>query len=422
MSAHPHERLSAFLDDELAAQERGEIEQHLRTCAECAQELSELALLDRLGRALEIEVPEGYLEALPARLRPRLRTARPARRRIVPMWALAAAALVLIGLLVPITWQRHRPELSAPTPESRAAAPAPEQHAERASEPAPTVAPSATAPQSVRLTVPAASESIPAERPQAIDRVGQDFAAPPRATQPAARPEADEYSKANDDLKALGYSGNAQRELREEPAKPRADDARTRQFGPTTGGAPAATAPGRAPANAPTAVPPPTAPPAATGAAVAKSAAPPPPAAPEPAVAARTATGTLELDDESARAKRERGAADSFEAIEREDRRDEEPKLSKKARSESFAEIANRPLHTAAEARRQRRAWREFADLHASDPRADEARVRAVEAAARAYVLSGDARDKQTLAEDLKDYLRRDDAKQKDRVRVLSAP
>lgn len=420
MSAHPHERLSAFLDNELSPPERAKIEQHLRTCAECAQELSELALVDRLGHELDVDVPEGYLEGLPARLRPRLRAARPARRRLMPTWALAAAALVLIGLLVPITWQRRGSELSAPVPDSRAAAPVREQQAEPASVPAPTGAPPLVPPQAAPLAAPRLRANIPEDRPQALDKVGQDFAAPPRATQPTTRREADQEGKANDDLKALGYSGNAQRELREEPAKPRADDVRSRQFGPAVGGAAAATAPGRAPASAPApAAPPATAPPAVTAGAVAKSAAPPPPAAPEPAVALTT-TGTLELQDEARGGKRERGAADSFRALESEDRPDEELKLKKSV--ETFSDLAGRPVRTAAEARRQRQAWREFADLHTSDPRADEARVRAVESAALAYRLSGDTKDKQTLADDVKSYLSRSDARQKDRVRASSAP
>jgi Putative zinc-finger len=421
MSAHPHERLSAFLDNELSPQERAQIEQHLRTCAECAQELSELALVDRLGRELDVDVPEGYLEGLPARLRPRLRAARPARRRLIPMWALAAAALVLIGLWVPITWQRRGSELSAPLPDSRAAAPLREQQAEPASVPAPTGAPPLVPPPAAPLAAPRPRANIPQDRPQALDKVGQDFAAPPRATQPTAPREADQEGKANGDLKPLGYSGNAQRELREEPAKPRPDDMRTRQFGPAVGAAAPAVAPGRAPASTPPpAAPPATAPPAVTAGAVAKSAAPPPPAAPEPAVAPRTMTGTLELHDEAGGGKRERGAADSFRAIESEDRSDEELKLKKSA--ETFSDLAGRPVRTAAEARRQRRAWREFADLHTSDPRADEARVRAVEAAALAYRLSGDTQDKQTLADDVKSYLSRSDARQKDRVRASSAP
>ena len=40
--SHPHDRLSAFLDGELAPPERAEVEGHLRTCAECARSLEDL--------------------------------------------------------------------------------------------------------------------------------------------------------------------------------------------------------------------------------------------------------------------------------------------------------------------------------------------------------------------------------------------
>ena len=153
---------------------------------------------------------------------------------------------------------------------------------------------------------------------------------------------------------------------------------------------------------------------------MAKSAAPPPPAAPEPAVEAHTATGTLELDEESARAKRETRAVESFRLTDSDKRRDAEPKVDQKAASKSFSELATRSIRSAPDARRLRRAWREFADLNPSDPRADEARVRAVHAAAFAYHLSGDPMDKQTLVDDVQDYLKRNDAKLKDAVRALA--
>ena len=42
MSAHPLDRLSAMLDGELTAEERAQVEAHLRACADCARHLEEL--------------------------------------------------------------------------------------------------------------------------------------------------------------------------------------------------------------------------------------------------------------------------------------------------------------------------------------------------------------------------------------------
>ena len=53
--SHPHDRLSAFLDGELPAPERAEVEGHLRTCAECARALEDLAAVDAMARSLHQE-------------------------------------------------------------------------------------------------------------------------------------------------------------------------------------------------------------------------------------------------------------------------------------------------------------------------------------------------------------------------------
>ena len=83
MSAHPLESLSAFLDDELGTAERRDVEAHLAACPSCARHLGELAAVDALARGLPpAGAPDGYLEALPGRVRaahPRRSSARPRR-------------------------------------------------------------------------------------------------------------------------------------------------------------------------------------------------------------------------------------------------------------------------------------------------------------------------------------------------------
>ncbi|MFI5275090.1 MAG: zf-HC2 domain-containing protein, partial [Ktedonobacterales bacterium] len=85
------ERLSAYIDGRLPAAERAALEQHLPTCARCANELAELRRTVALLRALPTPaLPRSF--ALPTR--PRVATTagapRPAASRSVPRWAAAA--------------------------------------------------------------------------------------------------------------------------------------------------------------------------------------------------------------------------------------------------------------------------------------------------------------------------------------------
>ena len=95
------ERLSAYLDSELAAPERTDVEAHLSDCDECQRELAAL----RQTRSL--------LRALPAPALPRAftlpETPAPSHRRAAPVWARPAqalgglAAIVGLGLLIGTT-------------------------------------------------------------------------------------------------------------------------------------------------------------------------------------------------------------------------------------------------------------------------------------------------------------------------------
>ena len=82
--AHLEDVLSAYLDDELAPAARREAEAHLAGCAECRQELEEVAAARMAIRILPVHgAPRPILDPVPA-------TASAGRRRAV--WALVAAA------------------------------------------------------------------------------------------------------------------------------------------------------------------------------------------------------------------------------------------------------------------------------------------------------------------------------------------
>ena len=79
---------------------------------------------------------------------------------------------------------------------------------------------------------------------------------------------------------------------------------------------------------------------------------------------------------------------------------------------------ASRP-RTPAEWRRLREEWRRFADRDPASPHADEARVRTIEAGHEAWRGGSDPTDEGLFRKDAADYLRRDDARQKQRVTRL---
>jgi hypothetical protein len=65
--------------------------------------------------------------------------------------------------------------------------------------------------------------------------------------------------------------------------------------------------------------------------------------------------------------------------------------------------------------------WNAFAATETDPVRADEARVRAIEAAREAWRATGSADDERTFRTDVAAYLARADALQKEQVRRLSA-
>jgi hypothetical protein len=136
MTGHPLEALSALLDGELPEQQRRDVEAHLAGCASCARHLAELRALDTLARGLPpVAVPDGYLEALPGRVRARIRADRPASAARAP-WVWPLAAGLALAVLAPLVLR------DGPGPERRAA----QEYDAPGSAPAPSTVPEATVP------------------------------------------------------------------------------------------------------------------------------------------------------------------------------------------------------------------------------------------------------------------------------------
>ena len=177
MTAHVREQLSAYLDRELAGGDRQAVDLHLRECSDCAQALDQMRAIDALARGAGLEAPAGYFEALPARLRGRLR---PARRASVPAWTVALAAGIAVAVAAPLV-MRERPSPST------GAAPASVAQAPPASAPMPD-------PPSASEGVPLgqARERFSAAPTPAPRAAAESKAAAPAATRLARRDQAGE--------------------------------------------------------------------------------------------------------------------------------------------------------------------------------------------------------------------------------------
>src|SRR6266540_3816690 len=123
MSAHVRDRLSAYLDQELVPAERTAVETHLHGCDACRQHLETLAAVDAAARAFPAEAPAGYFDAFPGRVRARLEEPAPRVRRVplrLPAWTWAAAAVLVLGVVTPLTmvsvWRSREEPIPAPRP------------------------------------------------------------------------------------------------------------------------------------------------------------------------------------------------------------------------------------------------------------------------------------------------------------------
>jgi len=382
MSAHVRDRLSAYLDQELPPEERTAVETHVQACDACRQHLETLAAVDAAARALQVEAPPGYFDALPGRVRARLEwpgaRARPARFHL-PAWTWAAAAALVLGVVTPLTMMsvwRDRPEqlpaprIAALPPPTVAASPlagaaggkleAKERLADDLARRQAESAPAAAKAQ------PAKKDSIPSPRAE------QDAFAQPPAAPAAAAPS----SKALEARKRARDAGGPH------------EQQQVQTQAQAAGGV---TADNRASALR----------------------------ADEPA-AAEAETKVL---------RREPQAAPEGRALAKTSRdkdgaglREEIVVSSDEARAESpvaeYRRLIVAPAQTLAALRARREAWRAFALSFPNSPLADEARVRVVETGAAAWRLGHDPEDLARLREDAAVYLERKDAAHAARVRA----
>lgn len=319
MTSHPLEALSAWLDGELMDAQRREVEAHLAGCVSCARHLEELRAVDTLARGLpSVAVPDGYLEALPGRVRARIRADRPAAAARAP-WVWPLAAGLALAVLAPLLLR------DGPLPAQKQAA---QEHERLAQAPAPSVTP---APVEEKAAAPEAGARPDAPRRQATGGL-------------AAAPSA----------KAVSPRERAETTASEAAAA----DARM-----TRDDAPEASTFAREPAAA---------------------------APPVAAIA-------------GARPIRESEAGNEVRPT------DEE---------RAFAAAGRRPITTAGAARRARAAWLRYLADHPSGARADEARVRLVEASVSLFRATGDDDDRRAAEKDAAAYLSSPDARQAARVRA----
>jgi anti-sigma factor RsiW len=105
------DRLSEYLDDELTAPERAELERHLAACEECRATLEALRAVVARAASLQARTPDADL--WPG-IEHRVSQLRPARRTFTfSLPQLAAAALVLIALSGGLVWMLRQPVPSA---------------------------------------------------------------------------------------------------------------------------------------------------------------------------------------------------------------------------------------------------------------------------------------------------------------------
>jgi hypothetical protein len=176
-----HERvrrdLSAYIDEQLEADERARVERHLASCAECRAELESLRRTVQLLRSVPpVAPPRSFL--LPATAAP---TARPARYSPL-FFGLRNATAALAAMLVAVAAVNvvfNPPTAIAPT-EGREAAPQ--------SAPAPRPTAVADLRDSSRLAAAAKPTEVPPAPAEAQPAAAAKPAQPSLASAPAAKP------------------------------------------------------------------------------------------------------------------------------------------------------------------------------------------------------------------------------------------
>jgi anti-sigma factor RsiW len=356
VSGHEGERLCAYHDRELPPGERAAVAAHLAACPECTALLADMAAVDATAASLPAGAPEGYFDSLPSRVVARLGAASKAPTRMRRLPVWTWAAAA--ALLIGVVAPLT---LRQSAPGSVAAVPSP-----GAPEPA-----LGNRGQELGRDALAAPDAPP---PPAARR-GPAFAAPGAPVAPTA-----------------AGSGLAAAEKR----------------GEKEGESEAVREPLPAPAvSADRAVSP-----------LARAEAPAQRVAGEEPPLLRTEA--LATDD-AVRASAHRAPAASSASMETSPLREKVRggALSASEAGAAFGRIENSQPRTAAGWRSLCSAWSAFAAAYSEDPRADEARVRAIEARREAWLAGGDDDDAAAFRREARAYLDRADARQKERVERL---
>jgi hypothetical protein len=364
-SAHVTDRLSAYLDRELPALERGAVEGHLGGCDACARRLEELAAVDEALRGLPADAPAGYFEGFAARVRRRLEP--PRRRTGPPVWTWAAAAVLLLAVVTPLTLdhrQTAKEETRLPQAAARPAATLP-------------AAPADTERARGEALAPRGFESGRDESGRSPDQQQTGTKSQDVGARPKGAPPLSGYAPAPSSPQRVGTTADADVSTRSHGGR--------REAGPVTSAAPPAFAA-----------------PAARDA----------PAAPAPAVepAPDGMDESVTAEDDRAApalAMRRLSGASSSVAVRVPPEEGQFQRL-----------LAARP-DTLEQWRSAREVWRAFVLRYPAGRRADEARVQVIVTGIAAWRLSGAAEDRSLLEQDAAEYLAREDAAQKDRVRAL---
>jgi anti-sigma factor RsiW len=121
------DKLSDYLDDELSAGERAEVEAHLAACTQCAAVLADLKRVVARAKGLEPRPPHtdlwtGIVARIEAESAGKVVAFEPRRRVSFTLPQLAAAAVILIAVSAGIAWQTAermagRSTVSAPSVE-----------------------------------------------------------------------------------------------------------------------------------------------------------------------------------------------------------------------------------------------------------------------------------------------------------------
>jgi hypothetical protein len=391
--AHVQDHLSAYLDGELLAPERAAVETHLRTCPECTRHLEELRAVDEAARELDVEAPPGYFDSLPARVGARLPAPRrgvwgvrrsappsstsergfiprergvwgvrrsappsstsergfiPRERTTPPAWVWAAAAVLVLAALTPLTFRKT----TSPVPDA-----------------AKTEGTDAFRPA---LTPPPAEDSLADDKAASV----MERNVAPERKDGKRR----EREKANATAPATG--GRTSEYAAKRPTPPPPAPSVQKHSGPWAQS------------------------PAASQAQTAARKEVQVEAAPETKMQAEPA-GKSDRDQARAGALADApppAAAPAFAQAPGEDR---------------YRELLGRKADSPEGARKLHDDWNAFARGHPDSPRADEARVRAMEASALAFDLGRDPRDRERARAAAQAYLTRPDAVQAARVRAL---